>query len=147
MENWICLKKQKNKLKQLTQKKMYATKSKNKKKEMTAFLSHLFCDPTQMFDLHTSLHALHLLLHSWQKVGNSSLYGVVPGLSHGWVFCSQEHRVLSVGRDHLKIPDVNRGEGRKRRRTKMEMEKVKEIQHKWQREEKKERKAWGWRGS
>lgn len=66
-----------------------------------------------MFDLHTSLHGLHLILHLWQKVGNSSLYGIVPGLSHGWVFCSQEHRVLSVGRNHLKIPDVNRGEGRK----------------------------------
>lgn len=57
-----------------------------------------------MLDIHGGLLGPELLLHPRQKVGSAGQDGVVPGLSHRRVFGPQEHRVLSVGGDHLEIP-------------------------------------------
>lgn len=71
----------------------------------------LLWNPAQMFHLHSRLHGLHLVLHPWKKVSDASLYGAVPGLSHGWVFGSQEHGTLSGWWNHLKVPE-DRGQRR-----------------------------------
>ena len=59
--------------------------------------AHLLCDPAHMLDLQGALHVLHVLLDLGQQVCRARLDPVVPGLGHGRVFGSQEHRVLSAG--------------------------------------------------